>query len=153
MLKSWVKVAGLVIVVTGGVIFSACTPGVESLPLSFYIDIDLTAAADPIVLALDNPTGKNIFVPATWTGIAMYKKLATGTWAEYRHPTGYEPMHTTKDDRILYSIPDGTLEPGSYKLVIQGRIGEEGIPFSLETNFKLTPNGLELSNRFQNMVA
>jgi len=123
-----------------------CSPGSAALPLTLYVETVADALEESIVLALENPTNSRIFVPVAWTGIAVFQQLATGSWAEYHYPDKFQPMQTTTNGMIMYSIPPGTLEPGSYKLVIQGRIGSDGTPFSLEANINIEP-GHEASNQ------
>lgn len=124
--------AGIVTVV---VLLAGCGPQTPSLPLSLCAQPDIAHQDDEIIVSLENPTGTELFIPVAWTGLAIYRMLVSETWTEYLYPQGSPAMHTTSQNMIQYSIPAGTLEPGGYKLTLQGRTGLEGTPFSLEVNF------------------
>lgn len=93
---------------------------------------------DEITLTLANPDKSRLFIPADWAGIEMFRKDAGGDWVEYKNPNAFIPMLNTTKRKLVYSIPAGTLAPGTYKLVIRGRIGQNGALFSLETSLDLS---------------
>lgn len=140
MRRAWVIGCGLVAagVVAMGALLGACNPGPQTLPLSLYAEPETACPNEEIIVALENPTGAQLFIPAFWTGLPIYRKLVTETWIEHLNSSGFPAMHSTCQDRVQYSIPAGTLDPGEYKLVLQGRFGEEGIPFSLEVNLTIS---------------
>ena len=115
---------------------TGCFSGAATLPLTLHVDGE-TAMGEVITLTLNNPMGHNLFLPAVWNGIAIYRRLPSGQWAEYSHPDGFQPMLSTAESKFSYTIPAGFLDPGSYKLVLQGRKGSEGKPFTLETNLEV----------------
>ena len=131
--SGWIAVSLLSV----GALLAGCAPGSAKLPLTLYVDTVAAAQDELIVIALDNPTKCKLFVPAAWTGIAVYKELATGNWMEYKYPDSYQPMRTTSAEKVLYSFPAAAFEPGSYKLVLMGRMGSAGTPFFLETDLDI----------------
>lgn len=48
-------------------------------------------------------------------------------------------MFSSSKEQIVYNIPAGTLVPGTYKLVLQGRRGKEGAVLNLEADIKVNP--------------
>jgi hypothetical protein len=93
---------------------------------------------DEITLTLANPDKRRLFLPADWAGIEMFRQDTGGNWVEYKNPNAFIPMLNTSKRQLVYSIPAGTFAPGTYKLVIRGRIGQNGALFSLETNLDLS---------------
>ncbi|HOB35054.1 MAG TPA: hypothetical protein PKL39_04825 [Bacillota bacterium] len=121
-------------ILTAGLLLAGCVSNSQG---------DLTLLAEPtntfgvdeeIRIALANPSQSMLFVPASWAGLAVYRQLPSQGWGEHILPDIFQPMQATTASRIEYSIPSGILEPGNYKLVLQGRKGEEGTPFSVEVN-------------------
>lgn len=106
--------------------------------LSLAVDSQPSSPEEEITLTLANPDKSSLFVPADWAGIEMFRLDADGNWLEYKNPREIVPMLNTTQKQLVYSIPAGTLVPGTYKLVIRGRIGKSGTPFNLETNLDLS---------------
>jgi hypothetical protein len=132
------RMGAVAVLIIAGILLPGCIPGSAQLPLTLYVDNETAATDDTIILILSNPLGYNLFLPTVWTGIAFFQKQPTGHWVEYSYPDGFQPMLSTADTKVVYNIPAGFLEPGSYKLVLQGRRGSEGIPFTLETDLKVS---------------
>ena len=138
MRSIWLHRIGFVLagVVTVGALLAGCGP--QKLPLTLCAEPEIAHHDQDIIIALDNPAEITLFLPSAWTGLAVYRMLLPETWAEYHYPQGSPAMHTTSQKMIEYCIPAGTLEPGTYKLTLQGRTGEEGAPFSLEVNLTVS---------------
>jgi len=136
MARTWLQKSSLVAVgvLTVGAVLAGCGPGTPEFPVTFYADSVTAYWEEDMVVFLENPAMNKLFIPAAWTGLAVYRKMIPESWSEYLYPDGFEPMITTTEDRIQYSIPGGTLEPGNYKLILQGRIGRDGTPFALEVD-------------------
>lgn len=101
---------------------------VSSLPLS---------PDEEVQLILENPGKRSLFVPVDWLGIEMFRQESDGKWLEYKKHNETSRMFSTAMDRLVYSIPPGTLVPGKYKLVIRGRLGKDGSLISLGTDLDL----------------
>jgi len=151
--SSWIHKSSLVAmgILTLSTVISGCGPNSTTIPLTLYIDPVTACIDEEIIVALDNPTMTELFIPAAWTGLAVYQKMVPETWSEYLYPDGFEPMFTTSDALIEYAIPAGTLEPGSYKLVLQGRSGKDGTPFSLEINLLVLQFTMAETGHFKGM--
>ncbi|MGI6366387.1 MAG: hypothetical protein ACOX2G_11825 [Bacillota bacterium] len=136
-MNRWLRNIGLAAAgaAVAGALLSGCRPAPEPLPLNLYAHSDIACGDEEIIFSLENPTGVQLFIPASWTGLAVYRSIFPEAWVEYLYPDGFQTMLSTSQKEINYSIPPGTLEPGKYKLVVQGRVGREGTPFSLEVNF------------------
>jgi len=146
MNSTWFIKSGLVAIglLSIGALITGCSTDGGSVPLYLYVDAS-DFLNEEIVVTLDNPTKSQLFVPESWTGLAVYEKLPTGGWVEHMYPGAFQPMVSTYSHQIEYSIPAGTLTPGSYRIVIQGRIGQEGTPFFLESDLDLLRPVGELS--------
>lgn len=118
-------------ILAAGALLAGCGPTTTPPPLT--LEVESVAADEAIVLALENPTCSKIFVPAAWTGLLIYQQITTGTWKEYKTPDVFQPSVNTSQAKVEYTIPTEELEPGNYRLVLQGRYGGEGTPFTLET--------------------
>lgn len=119
----------------------ACTD--YSAPLSLQVTSTPTGPEEEVTLTLTNPKGNNLFVPADWAGIEFFRWDGQNNWTEYLDNRGIVPMLSTEERELVYSIPAGTLSPGTYKLVIRGRVGHRGTPFTLETNLDYALNDSE----------
>ncbi|MDD3073769.1 MAG: hypothetical protein PHS56_05005 [Eubacteriales bacterium] len=107
-------------------------------PLSLAVTSQPLSLEEEITLTLANPGKSSLFVPVDWAGIEMFRQDANGNWVEYKNPKKIVPMLNTAESQLVYSIPAGTLVPGTYKMVIRGRVGQKGAPFNLETNLDLS---------------
>ncbi len=131
------KIRRLVILLLAFSALAGCV-GKAASSLSLTVTSRPSSPEDEITLTLTNPDKSSLFVPADWAGIEMFRQDADGDWLEYKNPKTIVPMLNTAERQLVYSIPAGTLVPGTYKLVIRGRIGRNGAPFNLETNLDLS---------------
>lgn len=140
MSAAWLKKSGFMAMglLAMGAIVSGCSSDAALPPLSLYVDEEINALNEEVLVTLDNPSESLLFIPTAWTGIAMYRLVDLENWVEYRYPDAFQTMQSTSAEKILWSIPAGILEPGSYKLVLQGRTGRDGSSFSLEANLQIT---------------
>lgn len=92
------------------------------------------ALDEDIVLHLDNLSDTSVLIPSDWQGVAIYRQLPSGNWAEYYSPDLYAKMVNTAEKRINYRIPGGELKPGVYLAVVQGMRGK-GESFAVEVQF------------------
>lgn len=142
MYKSWTVIVAIVgIISVGGLVAAAGfhfsgRDQAEALPLGISLSARAAAADEGVTLTIQNVMGRRIFVPSSWEGIAIYR-LEPGSWREYYFPSPYQPMVHTDQQEIHYHLPGGSLEPGRYKLVIQGRQGQDGRIFELETTLEV----------------
>lgn len=120
---------------------SACFETTPSLSLA--VTAPPETLEQGITLTLANPDRCRLFVPADWAGVEMFLRDAQGNWIEYLNRHKVVPMLTTQAAELDYSIPAGTLPPGTYKLVLRGRAGDKGHPFTLETLLDLSPHNSE----------
>lgn len=127
-----VAIVLLAVVVTLG----ACVKD-KPIPLSLLISSRPESLDEEIRLQLVNPQGANIFIPLDETGIEMYRKDGRDNWLEYKKHNNPVPMIGTGKTQVIYTIPAGTLAPGTYKFIVRGRFGQNGAPFNLETSLNL----------------
>lgn len=116
-------------------ILTGCNRPATVPPLNLYVDV-INSVDDTVIVALENPSKSSLFVPAFWTGLVVLQELPSGAWVELKYPDNFQSIIST-DDIITYSIPLDALDPGKYILVLQGRVGKDGVPFSLETNLDI----------------
>lgn len=131
-----IRISSLIIL---GLLFvwglAGCNRPVIVPPLDLYVDA-VSAEDETVIVALDNPSKSSLLIPAFWTGLVVLQELPSGAWVELKSPDNIMSIIST-DDKITYSIPLDALDPGKYILVLQGRVGKDGIPFSLETNLDI----------------
>lgn len=142
MNKSWTVIIAIAGIISVGGLVAAVgfhysgRNHAEAAPLGISLSTRAAAADEGVTLTIQNVLGQRVFVPSSWEGIAIYR-LEPGGWREYYFPSPYQPMVHTDQQEIHYYLPGGSLEPGHYKLVIQGRQGQEGRIFELETTFQV----------------
>lgn len=115
---------------------SGCSGTVQ--PLALKASSKPASMAEEITITLENPDNRSLFVPVDWEGIEIYRAETNSNWVEYLSNTDIASMFSTTAGKLIYSIPAGTFSPGIYKLVIRGRVGQEGANFTLETNLDLS---------------
>lgn len=131
------KTTKLVILLLAFAALAGCV-GNAAPSLSLTVTSPPSSPEEEIILTLANPDKSSLFIPADWAGIEMFRQDSDGNWLEYKNPKEIVPMLNTTQRQLVYSIPGGTLAPGTYKLVIRGRIGRNGAPFNVETNLDLS---------------
>ena len=136
-----VKKLAVALILLFVLILGACAD--YSAPLTLQVTSSPTGPDEEVTLTLTNPKGNNLFIPADWAGIEFFRRDSQNNWTEYLGNRGIVPMLNTEERELVYSIPAGTLSPGTYKLVIRGRVGHRGTPFTLETNLDYALNDSE----------
>ena len=130
------RLEGLVFLLVIILFISGCGGAVP--PLALIVSSTPSSLDEVITITLDNPDNCSIFVPVDWAGIEIFRIETNGNWVEYKHNRKSVPMFSTSAGELIYSIPAGTFAPGTYKLVIRGRVGLEGASFTVEANLDLS---------------
>lgn len=130
--KTW----GLVILCLVTFSIPGCFGKAEAA-LSLHVASLPTSLDEEIKLVLNNPGKEELFIPVDWEGIVIFRMDGDGKWYEYSKAES--TMFSSSKEQIVYNIPAGTLVPGTYKLVLQGRRGKEGAVLNLEADIKVNP--------------